>query len=68
MSTGVVKFYSQLQGIGFIKSNDGGPDVFVNNKTLKTSGLNFLENGQKVQFDLSEDSKRLPSVKSLRLI
>lgn len=54
MKKGTVKFYSVIQGIGFIKSDDGGPDVFVNQATLGNNGLDSLIDGQRVQYKLSK--------------
>lgn len=68
MLSGTVKFYSDLQGFGFITPSKGGPEVFVNAKALEMSGLRSLEDGQKVHFDLSEDRRTQPSVKALKLI
>ena len=68
MLSGTVKFYSDLQGFGFITPNEGGPEVFVNAKALEMSGLRSLDDGQKVHFDLSEDERIQPSVKALKLI
>ena len=66
--TGTVRFYSDLQGFGFITPNEGGPEILVNAKALENSGLLFLEDGQKVHFDLSEDERTQLSVKTLKLL
>ena len=68
MLSGTVKFYSDLQGFGFITPNGGGPEVFISAKALEMSGLRSLDDGQKVHFDLSEDERTQPSVKALKLI
>ena len=66
--SGTVKFYSDLQGFGFITPTEGGPEVFISAKALEMSGLRSLDDGQKVHFDLSEDERTQPSVKALKLI
>ena len=42
MTTGVVKFYNSNKGYGFVKPNDGGPDVFVHVSALEQAGINSL--------------------------
>ena len=39
MVMGIVKFYNDTKGFGFIAPNDGGKDVFVHATTLDRSGL-----------------------------
>ena len=67
MQSGIVKFYSDLQGIGFITPNSGGPEIFVNASALEKSGLSSLEKGQKVRFDLSEGRRAQLAASNLRL-
>ncbi len=68
MLSGIVKFYSDLQGFGFITPIEGGPEVFINAEALKISGLHSLIDGQEVQFDLSKNERSQTSVKTLKLI
>lgn len=67
MNDGTVKFYSLIQGIGFIKSDDGGPDVFVSQATLGNCGLNSLNDGQRVRYKLSSKALQ-PTACELQLI
>lgn len=50
MATGTVKFFNTDKGYGFIKSEDGGPDVFVHFRAVERSGL-VLQEGMRVGFD-----------------
>lgn len=52
--TGVVKFFSDLKGFGFILPDGGGDEVFVH-KTNLSRPLTILHNGQKVAYDLVEN-------------
>ncbi|MBW9114684.1 cold-shock protein [Rhizobium cauense] len=57
MPSGVVKWFNEEKGFGFIKPDDGQTDVFVHVSALQKSGLAGLQDGQKVQFELMEDRK-----------
>lgn len=57
MKTGIVKFYNDQKGYGFIQPEDGGKDVFVHATALERAGLRGLREGQKVSFDTAEDRR-----------
>lgn len=57
MTTGIVKFFNTTRGFGFITRDDGDKDVFVHITSVKESGLETLEPGQKVTFDVEPDRK-----------
>lgn len=57
MQTGVVKFYNDQKGYGFIQPDDGSKDVFVHATALERSGMRALTEGQKVSFDVQEDRR-----------
>jgi CspA family cold shock protein len=59
MQEGTVKFFNETKGFGFIKPNDGGPDVFVHVSDLK--GAQIREN-DKVTFDVQNGKKGLNAV------
>jgi len=54
MSVGTVKWFNSTKGFGFIEPEDGGADVFVHITAVQASGMDGLEEGQKVSFDLEE--------------
>ena len=54
MSVGTVKWFNSTKGYGFIEPEDGGADVFVHITTVQASGMDGLEEGQKLSFDLEE--------------
>lgn len=57
---GVVKFFDQKKGYGFIKPDDGGKDIFVHYtgvKTINSDGKRNLSNDDKVSFEIEEGIK-----------
>lgn len=58
MPTGKVKFFNADKGYGFIEVDGGGADVFVHATALEASGLNELNEGDKVSFDSKMDPKK----------
>lgn len=50
--TGTVKFYNSTKGFGFIQPDDGSKDAFVHVTALERAGINGLNEGQKVSYDL----------------
>lgn len=54
MPTGTVKWFNATKGYGFIAPDDGGRDVFVHITAVQRSGLDGLQDNQKVSFDVSE--------------
>ena len=57
MASGTVKWFNTAKGFGFIQPDDGGADVFVHVSAVEQAGLNGLNEGQKVQFDLVSDRR-----------
>ena len=57
MSTGTVKWFNSQKGFGFIQPEDGGKDVFVHISAVERSGMNTLNEGQKVSFDIVADRR-----------
>ena len=52
MATGTVKWFDARKGFGFIQPDDGGRDVFVHVTAVQAAGLNGLDEGQKVSFEV----------------
>jgi CspA family cold shock protein len=55
--TGTVKFFNAERGYGFIKPDDGGPDVFVHITAVERAGIKSLNEGQRISFDVEPDKK-----------
>lgn len=52
MATGTVKWFNATKGFGFIQSQDGNQDVFVHITAVHVAGLQGLNDGQKVSYDV----------------
>jgi cold shock protein len=53
---GKVKFFNNSKGFGFIEQ-EKGPDVFVHFSAINGSGFKTLEEGQQVQFSVTQGEK-----------
>ena len=56
MATGIVKFFNDQKGFGFI-SRDGVDDLFVHFSNIEGSGRRTLYDDQKVEFEVGEGRK-----------
>ncbi|SPD72983.1 stress protein, member of the CspA-family [uncultured Desulfobacterium sp.] len=56
MAKGVVKWFNDSKGFGFIEQEDG-PDVFVHFSEIKSSGFKSLSEGEKVTFEIAQGKK-----------
>ena len=56
MANGIVKWFNNQKGYGFITDNDG-KDVFVHFSGLNMEGFKTLDEGANVEFDLSDGAK-----------
>ena len=57
MATGTVKWFNPTKGFGFIEPSDGGKDVFVHSSAVERAGMNSLNEGQKVSYELERDAR-----------
>ena len=55
MATGTVKWFNAQKGFGFIQPDDGGKDVFVHVSAVERAGMYTLNEGQKVNFEITTE-------------
>ncbi|MCI0710694.1 MAG: cold-shock protein [Chloroflexi bacterium] len=55
-TTGTVKWFSGEKGYGFISQEDG-PDVFVHFSQITASGYRVLNEGDRVEFEITDSPK-----------
>jgi CspA family cold shock protein len=66
VATGTVKWFSSEKGYGFITQDDG-PDVFVHFSAIDGTGYRNLEEGQAVEFDIT-DGQKGPQAANVRIV
>jgi cold shock protein len=66
MAQGTVKWFNGDKGYGFI-AVEGGPDVFVHFSAITGDGYRSLEEGQQVEFDITQGQKG-PQAENVRVV
>ena len=64
---GKVKWFNQTKGFGFIEREDKEKDVFIHTSAVRDAGMNGLEEGQEVTFDV-EDGPKGPNATNLKAV
>jgi len=65
MATGTVKWFSNQKGYGFITPEEG-QDVFVHHSEIQGEGYKTLDEGQAVEFEITEGEKGPQAVKVIK--
>jgi cold shock protein len=55
MARGVVKWFNPTKGYGFIQPAGGGKDVFVHISAVERAGLNTLNEGQQIEYEVVQN-------------
>ena len=66
MPQGIVKWFSNQKGYGFI-TPESGADVFVHHSAIEGNGYKSLEEGQKVEFEVTQGPKGEQATKVVKL-
>ena len=67
MATGSVKWFNATKGFGFIQPENGGKDVFVHITAVQAAGLNGLNDGQRVSYEVQMERGK-ESAGNLKLV
>jgi CspA family cold shock protein len=57
MANGIVKWFNERKGYGFIQQEDGLEDVFVHHTGINAIGFKSLNEGDRVTFDIEQGNK-----------
>ena len=57
MATGIVKWFNESKGFGFIAPDAGGEDLFAHFSAIQSKGFRTLAEGQRVSFDVTNGPK-----------
>jgi CspA family cold shock protein len=57
MATGIVKWFNDAKGFGFITPDGGGEDLFAHFSAISMPGFKTLKEGQKVSFNVTAGPK-----------
>ncbi len=64
--TGTVKWFNETKGFGFIQQ-DSGPDVFAHYSEIQSDGFKVLNEGQRVEFEVT-NGKKGPQASSIKVV
>lgn len=62
MSSGIVKWFNNAKGFGFIEPAEGGDDIFVHYSAIKAEGYKTLNEGQSVTYEAEQGPKGFHAV------
>jgi cold shock protein len=66
MASGTVKWFNTAKGFGFIQPDDGGSDVFVHISAVEQAGMDGLNEGQNLSYELEQGQRGRVSAVNLR--
>lgn len=66
MAIGTVKWFNAQKGYGFIQPDDGSKDVFVHISAVEQSGLAYLNEGQKLSYEVESGRNGKSSAVALK--
>ncbi len=67
MQTGTISWFRAGRGYGFIKPDDNSKEIFLHLKELEKIGLNDIDKGQKLSFEIRKKKNKLSAV-NIKLI
>ena len=58
MSNGKIKWFNPTKGYGFIENDAGGKDIFLHVSALEQAGIDTLEEGEAISFEIGDNRGR----------
>ncbi len=68
MAVGIVKWFNDAKGFGFIRQDGVSADIFVHYQQIVGEGFRTLEEGEKVEFELKEGPKGLLAENVVKIV
>lgn len=68
LTTGTVKWFNRTKGYGFIQPEDGGADAFVHISAVERAGLDTLNEGERVEYELTRGRNGKSSAENLKIV
>jgi CspA family cold shock protein len=67
MAQGIIKWFDNKKGFGFIAQDQGGQDVFVHFSVVQGEGFKTLDEGDRVEFEVTQSDKGLKASTVVKL-
>ena len=67
MSNGKIKWFNPTKGYGFIENDAGGKDVFLHISALEEAGIDQLQEGEAVSFEIGEDRGKENAINIIKI-
>jgi cold shock protein len=67
MATGIVKWFNDSKGFGFITPDGGGKDLFAHHSEIQMNGFKTLKEAQRVEFEV-RDGPKGPAATNIKAI
>lgn len=67
MAQGIIKWFDNKKGFGFIAQDEGGQDVFVHFSVIGGEGFKTLEEGDRVEYEVTQSDKGLKASSVVKL-
>ena len=68
MSQGIIKWFDNKKGFGFIAQDEGGQDVFVHFSVIGGEGFKTLDEGDRVEFEVTQSDKGLKALSVVKTV
>ena len=67
MSNGKIKWFNPTKGYGFIENDAGGKDIFLHVSALEQAGIDTLEEGEAVSFEIGDNRGRENAINIIKI-